>query len=71
MDKIKLTQEQYKYLGIGNAASILLSMEDFLNEIVSALDDDEASALCDALLDRVNTVYEEASDIVQFEVEGL
>lgn len=71
MDKIKLTQGQYKYLGIGNAASILLSMEDFLNEIVSALDDDEASALCDRLLDRVNTVYEEASDIVQFDVEEL
>lgn len=70
MDKIKLTQEQYKYLGIGNAASILLSMEDFLNELVSALDDDEASGLCDALLDRVNTVYEEASDVVQFDVEG-
>jgi hypothetical protein len=70
MDKIKLTQEQYKYLGIGNAASILLSMEDFLNELVSALDDDEASGLCDALLDRVNTVYEEASGIVQFDVEG-
>ena len=70
MDKIKLTQEQYKYLGIGNAASILLSMEDFINDIVSALDDDEASGLCDRLLDRVNTVYEEASDVVQFEVEG-
>lgn len=70
MDKIKLTQEQYKYLGIGNAASILLSMEDFLNELVSALDDDEASVLCDRLLDRVNTVYEEASEVVQFEVEG-
>lgn len=67
MDKIKLTQEQYKYLVIGNAASVLLSIEDFLNELVSALDDDEASGLCDRLLDRVNTVYEEASDIVQFE----
>ena len=70
MDKIKLTQEQFKYLGIGNAASILLSMEDFINEIVSALDDDEASALCDRMLDRVHIVYEESSDIVQFEVEG-
>lgn len=69
MDKIKLTQEQCKYLSIGNAASVLLGMEGFINEIVSALDDDEASALCDALLDRVNTVYEEASDIVQFKVD--
>ena len=70
MDKIKLTQEQYNCLGIGNAASILLSMEDFINELISALDDDEASALCDALLDRLNTVYEEAAQVVQFEVEG-
>lgn len=71
MDKIKLTQEQYKHLGIGNAASILLSMEDFISELVSALDDDEASGLCDILLVRVNTVYEEASGIVQFDVEEL
>lgn len=70
MDKIKLTQEQYKYLGAANTAGVLLGMEDLISELVSALRDDEASELWVALLDRVNIVYEEASDIIQFEVEG-
>lgn len=69
MDKIKLTQEQYKHLGAANTAGVLLGMEDLISELVSALRDDEASELWEALLGRVNTVYDEASQVVQFEVE--
>ena len=70
MDKIKLTQEQYKYFGIGVAATVLTGMEDLIEEAVDALEDDEAQELWVALMDRINLAHIRAGGVVQFDVEG-
>lgn len=70
MDKIKLTQEQYKYLGALCAAGVLIGMKDLIDEIISALEDDVTSDLWDELYNRVESYYNNSKGIVQFEVEG-
>ena len=70
MDKIKLTQEQYKYINIGVAATVLTGMEDFIEDAVDALEDNEATIAWIALMDRVNLAHTRAREVVQFDVEG-
>lgn len=69
MDKVKLTQEQRKYINIGVAATVLTGMEDFIEEAVDALEDNEATIAWIALMDRVNLAHTRAREVVQFDVE--
>ena len=70
MYKVKVTQEQYKCINIGVAATVLTGMEDLIEEAIDVLEDNEAQELWVALMDRINLVHIRAREVVQFDVEG-